>query len=376
MKFLQIATAMVLLPWLAATASSPGDNKPDPGRAGAAPEATLEVIDPFDVWIEGERWSNFIKVTNTGTEPFPLLHAPDIGPVQISITAGFADEPPASHHSTFPPLPSVEDTNWQEIDGVDHSGKLVLNPGESYVYGFEAFVATEGLWQLGSRGMQNYQIHLLIGENRWVSSSEMEREFIVNPSAWEAEPMTEVPLPASDLKSPIRLIEIDDVVWIFKNRARLCRLPNGATPVFDTSENHGLLTIGFPDHNEDPVVIDNRTSRPVSGSSKTVPHLHVWESLGSPRKKAPDDSDDAINATGNPVAENPAVDEDGPGSHLITDASRSTFPWAAILLVSVFSVSLAIMVARNRNMLFIAVMSCYISAAQEVPDRESISGIH
>jgi len=173
----------------------------------------------------------------------------------------------------------LENTNWKHIQEVDSNSKIVLHPGQSYVYGFEAFIATEGLWNLGGRQMATYQIHLLIGEGHSVSSPAMERRYIVNPKAWESEPIAEIHTRSLGLNSQIRVIEIGENKWLFNNRARLCALPHGATPKVSTDEIREFIHIEFEGSDEMPVVISNRTSHPVSGSERTVPHLYLWESI-------------------------------------------------------------------------------------------------
>ena len=138
------------------------------GGAGAALDAKIEVIDPHRTWLEGERWGVFVKVTNTGTEPSPLLFHPgntESEEVFIEAEFGIVADPEDPHPPAhLRPLPRVEDADWDAVEvWARHHGALKLRPGETFVYGPEAFLLTGALYALSSREMDSYRVHLLIG---------------------------------------------------------------------------------------------------------------------------------------------------------------------------------------------------------------------
>jgi hypothetical protein len=251
----------------------------------AAPDAKVEVFDPHETWLEGERWGVYIKVTNTSDEAFPLLFHPDSNSeyLQLFVTAEFGNpsSPEVPRDLLAKPLPQGERSNWGAIASAGEGHSVLVRPGESFVYGPEAVLETEGLYALSSRRMATYQVHLLIGDGHWVSSELEKRKFIIDNEAWENEIVGEVEGASANVKLPFRKISIDGLTWLFEGRQRLCIVPDGATPRISTFDNREFVRIEFEGSEEEPVVTSNRHGHPLSGSVRTVPHLYLWKSLTS-----------------------------------------------------------------------------------------------
>ena len=59
---------------------------------------------------------------------------------------------------------------------------------------------------------------------------------------------------------------------------RLCRVPPGSNLSFEYDLEARRLKIRFGG-DEEPVVVNTRTGKPVSGSERTVPQLYLWKLL-------------------------------------------------------------------------------------------------
>lgn len=293
-------------------------------RACAALDATIEVVDPYETWLEGERWGVYIKVTNTGDEPFPLLFHPDVEATQIFITPQFETPPPNPAQPRLPPLPGRDGSRWQDVKAAASRVGFVLDPGEAFVYGPEAFITTEGLFGLGARRMSSYRINFHIGDGKIASSPEIRRNFIVKNEAWENRVIGEVKGASAEVTIPLRMISIDGVTWLFEGRARLCILPEGATPRFSTIDNREFVKIEFEGVDEEPVVVSNRFGHPISGSERTVPHLHLWKSLTSRPMGAATPDTRPEKATAAPTEEEPARSSPQPNAASPSEAGHST----------------------------------------------------
>ncbi len=249
------------------------------GVAVAAPEAKIEVFDPYETWLEGERWGVYVRVTNTGSEPFPLLTHPDTRQLFLEATLGEPSRP-LPQNILEDSLPKVEEAQWSVVEqAAAWRGAVDVGPGEQFVYGPEAFIDIEGLHALQSRRMSSYRVHLLLADGVWFSSREHERRFVINNEAWKAEPIAEIPL-SEELTAPAREISVDGDHWLFEGNMRLCRVPIGKTPKFvvNLATPNNTLTITFED--TDRVIrVDNDMGFPISGPSEFVPQLALWQAL-------------------------------------------------------------------------------------------------
>jgi len=249
------------------------------GMVWAELDAKVEVFDPYETWLEGERWGVYIKVTNIGDESFPLLFHPDLEATQIFIIPRFDATDQDQAPPRFLPFAAAGESDWKQVDEAASRVGFLLSPGESFVYGPEAFVGTGGLPATGERRISSYRIALLIGNGKLASSPEMKHTLIRNPQAWEREVVAEVELSNLTRTASVRKIAINGATWLFRNRTRFCIIPDGATPQFSTTPD--LVTIKLDGTGEEHVVISNRHGHPISGSERTVPHLHLWKSLTS-----------------------------------------------------------------------------------------------
>ncbi len=248
--------------------------------AVAAPEAKVEVFDPYETWLEGERWGVYVRVTNTGSEPFPLLTHPDTRQLFLEATLGEPSRP-LPQNILEDSLPKVEEAQWSVVEqAAAWRGAVEVGPGEQFVYGPEAFIDIEGLHALQSRRMSSYRVHILLADGTWSSSPLTERRFVVDNEAWRAKPIAEIPLRTEGLNAPVRKISVVGESWLFEAGFRLCRAPAGYQPDFRVlGDSRDLLEITFAGIEGGKVLIDNRMANPISGPSELVPQLALWQRL-------------------------------------------------------------------------------------------------
>ena len=108
------------------------------------------------------------------------------------------------------------------------------------------------------------------------------------PDLTKVEPLFEYeldPMFRGKPKKQLRPVKIAGETWLCVSQApayvrrRLCRVPEGITPkAFSFDQGAQRLTIRF-DGGEEEVVINTRTGAPLTGSERTVPHLHLWKKL-------------------------------------------------------------------------------------------------
>ena len=248
--------------------------------AGGEKSARIELIDPFPSWFATENLDFYVRVTNTGEEPLPLAW---LGRDNSDL---FFEIPPESRRNDdnmvdIPRgfLPRVESADKPKGWG------LVLPPGRAYVlsdadYNEGDFVFSERFTQL--------RVNLLLEKGRWVSSEWIERNILPAPDL-SGEALYEFTLSPMFEKKPNKVLplKMGDETWLFSHHTgnpsrvgrRLCRVPLGTTV---SSINYDMesrrMTILF-EGDEEAVVINTRTGLPLSGSERTVPHLHLWKKL-------------------------------------------------------------------------------------------------
>lgn len=250
------------------------------GDTHAVPEAKIEVFDPYETWLEGERWGVYLRVTNTGDEPFTLLSQPDLKQLFLEPTFG---EPstPLSRFILETPLPSVQEAEWREVEtAAAADGSVTVKPGEQFVFGPESVNQIEGLHALMHRRMSGYQFHLLLAEGVWASSPATMRRFVIDEDAWDNEPIAQIPLSIEGLNAPVREITIAGETWLFEGNMRLCRVPDGHRPEFSFDEGtRDFLNISFEGINNGSIRVDNKMGYPISGPPALVPQLALWQRL-------------------------------------------------------------------------------------------------
>lgn len=246
----------------------------------AAPKANIEVFDPYDVWLEGERWGVYVKITNTGNESFRLLTHPDT--LQLFLEASLGEPSrPLPQNILEDSLPKVEEAQWGMVEqAAAWRGTVEVGPGEQFVYGPEAFIDIEGLHALQSRRLSRYRVHILLADSIWSSSPLTERRFAVDNQAWKQKPIAEVPLRTEGRGSLVRKISVAGESWLFEGSFRLCRAPADHQLNFMThGDARDLLEISFAGIEGGKVLIDNRMGNPISGPPELVPQLALWQRL-------------------------------------------------------------------------------------------------
>lgn len=175
-------------------------------------------------------------------------------------------------------LPNVANAKTNEIKG------MTIPPGRAYVLS-DLDYNERGLDC--SECFTRARIHFLIEPGKWVSSEWTERKILPDPNLNVAS-LYEYVLDPAFKDSPCKILplKVGDETWLFSHSSgdervgrRLCRVPKGMEPSsFQYDPKTRRLTIVF-NGNEEPVVINTRTGRPLSGSERTVPHLHLWKRI-------------------------------------------------------------------------------------------------
>lgn len=239
----------------------------------AEPEdVRIEVIQPFKKWFLTESMDLFLRVSNFGDNPIPVR-----GRFENDIF--FEVDPGARTLSgdTWN-LPKVEGA--REIVGRG----LLIPSGMAYAMSDADYNAP---WLGMPELFTKLRVHLLVEVGSWVSSPWVEREILPDPQL-DAPSLYKYELdPNFSIHADIISLAVDEEVWLFSHYSskpdrvgrRLCRIPDGLEIA---SISHDMesrrLTINFTGE-EEPVLINTRSGFPVSGSERTVPHLHLWEKV-------------------------------------------------------------------------------------------------
>ena len=231
----------------------------------------VEIIQPFPAWFLTEKVDFFVQVSNIGNKAIRVASTAqkdlffEIAPKVTTLGGDFLN------------LPKVENAGRTEPKG------LLLPPGKAYTLSDADFNEAD---LVNSECFTRVRVHLLVEQGRWVSSEWTERKILPAPDLNVAS-LHDYKLSAfSSSTHSVILLRVDGEDWLFSHvkgtkavGRRLCRVPDGILP---TSFEHDLearrLTIRFAG-NEEPLVINTRTGLPLSGSERTVPHLHLWLQL-------------------------------------------------------------------------------------------------
>ena len=231
--------------------------------------AKLEILEPFTSTFLTEDLNIFVIVTNTGDRP-------------VSISVGqdselFFETDPHAPGSTEDQMPRSQ-SNFP----TEKQKGFVLPPGRAYVMSDLDY--NEGD-MMNPSVFVRVRASLLIEQGRWISSEWHERNIIPTPNL-DVESLYDFRIsPDSGLRDVIALT-LGAETWLFSHPhgienvgRRLCRVPEGETISYiENNQDAHRLTIHFG-AKEEPVVINTRTGMPVSGSEKTVPHLHFWKRI-------------------------------------------------------------------------------------------------
>lgn len=177
-------------------------------------------------------------------------------------------------------LPKVEDARTPRFPG----DKVILPPGGASVLSDLDYNSAIMYPELFPR----VRVHFLAELGVWFSSDWTTRKILPVPDLTDIKPIFEYELDPMFRGQPlkeVRPVKVGAETWLFTSRSpsyagdRLCRVPDGVKPVaFQRDEEQQRLRIEF-DGGEEPVVINTRTGAPLTGSERTVPHLHLWKKL-------------------------------------------------------------------------------------------------
>jgi len=249
--------------------------------ARAEKTARIEIIDPFQKWFLMEDLELYLLVTNTGDEPLPL----DVGSGDaVDREQYFFEVDPNSIDMKYKAwISNALLTKGKDLKFTLPVNPLILPPGSAYM------LSNLDYEQEGMRPevFNRFRVNLLIENGKWVSSDFIERN-IINapdlsvPSLFEYKYKT-----SSDVSLSVISLVVGEETWLFRQAIRnnhfdglkrLCRVPEGNHPTFEFDNKSSRLIIRF-DGGEEPVVFNTRTGKPVSGSERTVPQLHLWKRL-------------------------------------------------------------------------------------------------
>lgn len=251
-----------------------------PQAVNGEKNAKVELIDPFSNWFLTENLDFYVRVTNTGDESMPLAW---LGRDNTDLFFEIDSELRRKNES-------LVDLPRDFLPGIETADKpagwgLILPPGRAYVLSSADYAEADFAF---SECLTRVRVNLLLEKGRWVSSDWVERKILPTPDL-SGESLYEFILDPvfGGIPNKVLPLKVVDETWLFSHHTgnprrvggRLCRLPDGVTVSsigFDMDVRR--LTIQF-DGGEEPVVINTRTGWPVSGSERTVPHLHLWRKL-------------------------------------------------------------------------------------------------
>lgn len=242
--------------------------------AKAETNARIEIIEPYPAWFATEDVDFFLRITNTGDEEFPLFLACDDPRRQIFFEVGVKDQHNSGNELN---LPNVDNARKTDFNG------FKVPPGQAYVmsdldYNESALDTPEAFTRV--------RVHLLIPQGGYVSSQWLDRVIIDTPD-FNVEPLYKYVHSTMLSARPCGVIplQVNDETWLFSHfigsrrvGGRLCRVPPGSNLSFEYDLEARRLKIRFGG-DEEPVVVNTRTGKPVSGSERTVPQLYLWKLL-------------------------------------------------------------------------------------------------
>lgn len=248
-----------------------------------------EIYQAFPSWVEGEHWRVFAKVTNRSDEVVPLAGYITGSLVQQmrlvpewkeGMTPHFHGPHSHIHHLAAEDEAWKSTLDWREwpLNELDAAYSLALMPGQAEVLGD---MAMRLLWM--DYGMPNphldgFQLALRLGPDRYAVSESQSLVF-ANVGRIEEQPILVEVEKENGRTTPIRQIEVAGETWLFQRSFRIARVPEGATPRFRTEDEKATLVIEFDGVDEEVVRVNIAQAFPLSGSERTVPHLHLWRSL-------------------------------------------------------------------------------------------------
>jgi hypothetical protein len=245
-----------------------------------------EIHQAFPSWVEGESWMVFAKITNEGDDMIPL--ASDLAGFeieQIRVVPKWKDGMQPYLHGYKRPTthllqvdqPWKSRVKWDDVLKAMIWGRA-LKPSQSEVVGelgLREILVEKGM---PDPHMESFQFALRVGPDRYALSESQPLVF-ADVIELQKNPILAKIDKANGRTTPIRQIEIDGESWLFQRSFRIARVPEGATPRFRTEDGKETLVIEFDGVEEEPVRVNIAQAFPLSGSKRTVPHLHLWRSL-------------------------------------------------------------------------------------------------
>ena len=261
-------------------------------RVQIRPEVKIDLIEPFEFTFASESPVMFVRISNTGTDPMGYAF-------DANSDLQFENDPAlATGHSELAP--------WSRRFAYVRN-KAKPNSGRSFKVGESIVLSQSDYCDLDfSMNQDEYRRirpHFRVETGTWVAGDWYERKVMPTPDLTSAKSLYDYKLGADGPPHSVIVLPINGETWLCSCRlpssytnlpgatgsidTRLCRIPDGKMP---TSIVHDMgaqrLTICFGGGEED-VVINTRTGMPVSGSERTVPHLHLWMKLsGRPFRDA------------------------------------------------------------------------------------------
>lgn len=257
----------------------------------ARPDVKIDIIEPFEFTYSSESPVMFVRITNTGTETLDLCLGGysdlqfENDPMQATDSSELAPWSRRFSHVKFKDKPN---------------GGRLIKPGGSIVLSQLDYCDVE--FSMFHEEFRRIRPHLRVQTGVWVTGDWYERKIEEVPNLTASKSLRDFKLGSDGPEYSVVALPLKEGTWLFSCRLpasyaipvangvvdrRICRLPGGKMPTSITSNDDARrLTIRFGGGEED-VVINTRSGMPLSGSERTVPHLHLWKKLaGRPFRDA------------------------------------------------------------------------------------------
>ena len=249
------------------------------GLAIASPQAVVQVVDPFNgVWLRDEDPDLFVRVVNIGDTPFLIDVYNDV----VFEQEGQTDQPEPNTPEYWHEYGLGRGDPFARVSATKGEGGIEIPPGHAFAMneldferGFAHFLSWPELMPV--------RAHVRIGEDEWISSDWVDRRIVQWPDFEALEPLFQYGIPQSDSLRNVYQIPVGEDQWLVVAipghdffMFRICKVPAEVEPInFSYDEELRRLYVEFSGDEEDVVWI-SRFGMPISGSERTVPHLHKW----------------------------------------------------------------------------------------------------
>jgi len=230
---------------------------------------------PYEVLLADEWSDGYYAIRNLGDKPLTIQATPPVYTGDLVFFEARADEasPVIADMDYWP--------NWELLTSRNPLKHLEKNEYEWYEIirtGYAGSIASLSVSTRESR------VGFLTGPDEWVFS-EWTPIRRINERIEDGDVLLEFTTPMGSF-STVRMCEVQGVNYIFLQRRRIARVPEGATPraVWDNEAEH--LTIHFDDVDIPAVVY--HYLQPVEWTPETVPHMAVLEDLKAELERARD----------------------------------------------------------------------------------------